>query len=248
MARWSADGREVPEEVRVALAPGGALPPGAADAHVHVRSGIGSLLGDTHVVVSGGRVRVAGRQTSLDPYAEVELADRPRIDETGYRPVLVLPTREGERRVEVTALEEAAVEDLLADLPPVSLGRSGLVRGAIAAGEAGPPDLDAARAALVTALARRLRQRRAELLAARHARRTASLDHRAGTHRPARGGGDDRRRARPGGPARGSARREQVAPARPPTPMLARLAMVAIAGAVVFALFAFLGRAISAQP
>lgn len=276
MARWSADGKEVPEEVRAALAAGGALPPGPAEAHVHIRAGMGSLLGDTHVLVAGGRVRVVGRKTSLDPLTETELSGRPRLDESGYRPVLILPTREGEQRVEVTSLEEPAVEDLLAGLPPVSLGaRGGTWAAPVAAApgatptEGDLPDLATARAALLGSLARRLKQRRAELLAQRHARRTASLDHRAGVHRapPAsagRGGAagprasspsDDRWRARHEGTARRAAKREaaavshaQAPGAPPPAPLLARLAVVAIAGVVVFALFAFLGRALSGQP
>lgn len=252
-ARWSADGRDVPEEVRAALAPGGALPPGPAEAHVHVRSGIGSLLGDTHVIVAGGRVRVAGRRTSLDPLAEVELAGRPRLDESGYRPVLILPTREGDQRVEVTSLEEAAVEDLLAAMPPVSIRIPARpTAGAAPAPEGADdlPDLHTARAALVGALARRLKQRRAALVAARHARQTAALDHKVGTHRPSPQRGDERWRARHAGTSRRAAKREAAAAARtpPPMPLLARLAIVAIAGVVVFALFAFLGRAISAQP
>lgn len=285
MARWSADGKEVAEEVRAALLPGGALPPGPAEAYVHIRAGIGSLLGDTHVLVAGGRVRVVGRRTSLDPLTETELAGRPRLDDSGYRPVLILPTRDGDQRVEVTSLEEPAVEDLLGELPPVSLGARGgtwNAPGAATPGASAPasspdgelPDLATARAALIGSLARRLKQRRAELVARRHARKTASLDHRAGVHRgapppsprggtasapgsapgssggPRSGRSDERWRARHEGAARRAAKREAavVSNAPPPAPLLARLAVVAIAGVVVFFLFAFLGRALSGQP
>lgn len=255
MATWSADGKEVPQEIRAALAAGGALPDGPADAHVHVRSGVGSFLGETHLVVAGGRLRVAGRSTSLDPWAELVLSGRPRLDESGYRPVLLLPSREGEQRLEVTSLEEAAVEDLLAALPAISIVLRPSGRPSDDTGKPAPlvaldgdlPDLTTLRAALLGTLARRIKQRRAELVAARHARRTAGIDHRVGTHRAH----DERWKARH---ARRSRKVEpEVAPsvvpeARSPADSAFRLLLVAVLGVAVFFLFAFLGRALSSRP
>jgi hypothetical protein len=254
MATWSADGKEVPQEIRAALAPGGPLPDGPADAHVHVRSGVGSFLGETHLVVAGGRFRVAGRSTSLDPWAELVLSGRPRLDDSGYRPVLLLPTRAGEQRLEVTSLEEAAVEDLLAALPPISIvlrpspGPAGDAGAPVlAAVEDDLPDLVTMRAALLGTLARRIKQRRAELLAARHARRTVGIDHRVGTHRAH----DERWKARHARRTRKvepEVLRGVVPEARTPADSALRLLGVAVLGAAVFFLFAFLGRALSSRP
>lgn len=254
MATWSADGKEVPEEIRAALTAGGALPEGPADAHVHVRSGVGSFLGETHLLIAGGRFRVAGRSTSLDPWAELVLSGRPRLDESGYRPVLLLPTRDGEQRLEVTSLEEAAVEDIMAALPPISIVLRPSLRpagdpaapAALVAHEEDLPDLPTVRAALLGTLARRIRQRRAELLAARHARRTVAIDHRVGTHRSH----DDRWQR---WQARNARRPRKVAPevvpeARTPGGSAFRLLLVALLGAAVFFLFAFLGRALAPRP
>ncbi len=247
MATWSGDGKEVPTEVRAALAAGGPLPEGPADGHVHVRSGIGSFLGETHLIVAGGRLRVAARDTSVDPWAELFLSGQPRLDESGYRPVLLLPTRDGERRLEVTSLEEPAVEDLLGALPPISIvlrsSRGPNGETVVIAREEDLPDLRTMREALLGTLARRIKQRRAELLAARYTRRTAGVDHRLGTHRAH----DARWKARH---SRRPIRAEAAAPpaARAPGASLLRLLLVAVLGALVFTLFAFVGSAFSPRP
>jgi hypothetical protein len=144
-------------------------------AYVHIRSGIDSLLGDTHLVVIGGKLHVVARKSSLDALEDVPLVALPEIDEEGYRSVLQLRTTSGDKRVEIGATEENAVHALIASLGPEALD---VAVPASAAEPTAPDDVEAtdlgsARDAFLALLAARRHQRREKLRADREAHERA---------------------------------------------------------------------------
>lgn len=176
----------------------GKLALGGASAHVHIRSGVDSLLGDTHLVVVGGKLHVVARKSSLDPLEDVPLLALPEIDETGYRSILQLRTPMGDKRVEVGATEENAVHALVDALGPDALEVAEAAQPArpeteapwtdaprdpeldasrahllgvveVMRGDEALRDRDAVRAAFLGVLVTRLRQRKAKLRADRDA-------------------------------------------------------------------------------
>jgi len=172
----TAPDRQVPAEVVRVL---GKAALSGIDAHVHIRSGIDSLLGDTHLVVIAGKLHVVARKTSLDPLEDVELVALPDIDEDGYRSVLQLRTTAGDKRVEIGATEENAVYALIGALPANALvedvalanARGALLnvlrRMADDVATIATNDLDDARGELLAVLGTRLGARRAKLKADR---------------------------------------------------------------------------------
>ncbi len=265
MATWSADAKEVPDDVRAALNAGPPLPAGPADVYVHVRAGLDSLLGDTHLILAGGLLRIASRGTSLDPLTEAVLTGRPTLDDSGYRNVLEIPTSAGLKKLEITALEEDAVEDLLRDLPPHStpVAPPGAEKGERAneGQHDGAPededgteerdegadadlgdDLHQARRALLRSLRTRVAQRRGELLLAKRKRRIGNVEVTLGQRRSPEERWKARHRHRHG------SRHPEAASApalgrQTLTDTLVRFALLALAAALVFGVFAAIGKA-----
>jgi hypothetical protein len=109
-----------------------ALGPDAEGArHVPLRSGIGTLLGESHLVFTNARLRVFSRTSVLDPLVELEGVVGARIVSTTLRPELVLEHAAGSGTIGLGFGEEEPTKALLEALPSA------------ASGEAAAPPVDA---------------------------------------------------------------------------------------------------------
>lgn len=83
--------------------------------HVALRSGLGSVLGESHLVL-GGRLRVFGKDSLFAPMVELADVSSARLERSSLRQELVLVHRDGTTTIEVDYGETKAVVALLAAL------------------------------------------------------------------------------------------------------------------------------------
>lgn len=95
----------------------------ASDApHVALRSGLGSPVGESHLIVVDGALRVFARGSLLDPLVEVTDVRRARVEETSLRAELVLDRGDERASISLGFGEPERVAELLAavDAPAVA--------------------------------------------------------------------------------------------------------------------------------
>jgi tetratricopeptide (TPR) repeat protein len=84
--------------------------------HLRLRSGLDTPTGESHIVVSGGALRVFARASLLDPLVELAGASRARLEVTTLRSELHIEHAGGVAKVSLGYGEQEQVESLLAAL------------------------------------------------------------------------------------------------------------------------------------